>query len=182
MDTEKVKYEGEIEVLHGLEVLRDIVGFEKVRARCTVPLHGLKVGAYYGCLLLRPDEAKIDDPENPTILENLIIALGGEPVDFPYKNECCGSYNTVNQVDIVIDKAYSIINNAKSMGAELILTSCPLCEFNLDRRQKDVKKSYPNFKELPTLYFTQLMAFAFGLPSEATRFDLNYISPQPVLK
>lgn len=182
MDTEKVKYEGDVTVLHGLEILRDEVGFNKISDKVKHPLKGrfnlkLKIAPYYGCLLLRPLEVGIDNPDNPSVLENLITALGGEVIDFPYKNECCGAYQTVNEADIVVDKAYEIISYAQSMGAELIMTSCPLCEFNLDRRQKDVKNKYPQFNELPAMYFTQLMAVAFDLPKETYRFDLNYIPP-----
>jgi heterodisulfide reductase subunit B len=182
MDREEVKYEGDVEVLHGLEILKGEIGFERVGQAVKRPLEGLKVAPYYGCLLLRPDGIGIDDPEDPRILEDLIRALGAEPVDFPYRNECCGAYHTVNEVDIVVDKAYAILDYATSMGADMIVTSCPLCEFNLDARQKDVKKKYPGFAELPALYFTQLMAVAFGLPTEVCRFDLNYVSPEGVFK
>lgn len=182
MYEEETKYDGNVEVLHALEILRNEVGFEKLTEKVKHPLNGLKVAPYYGCLLLRPDEVRIDNPENPSILENLINALGAKPIDFPYKNECCGAYLTVNHIDIVVDKAYTIIRYAKSMGADIIITSCPLCQFNLDRRQKEVKNKYPEFNELPIVYFTQLMAFAFGLPQETCRFDLNYISPQLAFK
>ncbi len=186
MDREEVKYEGDIEVLHGLEVLKNEVGFDKITkivGEVHEPpiLNGLKIAPYYGCLLLRPDEIGIDDPENPSILEDFIYAIGAEPIDFPYKNECCGAYQTVNEVNIVVDKAYNIINNAQRMGANIIITSCPLCEFNLDKRQKDIKKKYPNFKEIPVVYFTQALAVALGLDPKTYRFDLNYISPQAVL-
>jgi len=182
MDREEVKYEGDVEVLHGLEVLRDEISFKKIAETIKKPLKDLKIAPYYGCLLLRPNEVGIDDPENPSILEDFICALGAEPIDFPYKNECCGAYQTVNQVDIVIDKAYSIISNAQSMGADIIITSCPLCEFNLDRRQKDIKNKHPNFKEMPVVYFTQALAVALGLGPKTCRFDLNYVSPQSTFK
>ncbi|MBI4721435.1 MAG: CoB--CoM heterodisulfide reductase iron-sulfur subunit B family protein [Candidatus Stahlbacteria bacterium] len=175
MDTEKIKYGGEVSVLHGLEILRDEIGFNKISEKVKRPLKGLKIAPYYGCLLLRPLEVGIDNPDNPSVLENLITSLGGEVIDFPYKNECCGAYQTVNEVEIVVDKAYEMLSYAQSMGAELILTSCPLCEFNLDSRQKEVKKRYPQFKELPAMYFTQVMAVAFDLPKETYRFDLNYV-------
>jgi heterodisulfide reductase subunit B len=182
MDREEVNYEGDVQVLHGLEILKGEIGFERVGQAVKRPLEGLKVAPYYGCLLLRPDEVGIDDSENPTILEDLIRALGAEPIDFPYRNECCGAYHTVNEPQIVADKAYAIMECAKSMEADVVVTSCPLCQFNLDTRQRDVKKKYPGFMELPALYFTQLMAVAFGLPTEVCRFDLNYVSPEEVFK
>ena len=47
-------YEGETNVLHYLEVLRDRVGFDELKKKVVKPLTGRKIGAYYGCLLLRP--------------------------------------------------------------------------------------------------------------------------------
>lgn len=86
-------YEGETKVLHYLEVLRDRIGFDTIREKVTHPLTGRKIGAYYGCMLLRPsDIMAFDDPENPTIIEDFIRALGAEPVVYPYRNECCGGY------------------------------------------------------------------------------------------
>jgi heterodisulfide reductase subunit B len=86
-------YDGSIDVLHFLEVLRDRVGFEKVKEAVKRPLEGLKAGAYYGCMLLRPfEDMGIDNCEDPTIFEDLLKALGCEPVGFPNKIECCGSH------------------------------------------------------------------------------------------
>ena len=86
-------YAGETEVLHFLEVLRDKVGFDELKKKVTNPLTGKKIGAYYGCLLLRPSSLlAFDDPENPKIIEDFIRAIGAEPVVYPYRNECCGGY------------------------------------------------------------------------------------------
>lgn len=182
MDREEIDYKGDVEVLHLLEILRDEVGFDKIRENVRNPLDDLKIASYYGCLLLRPDEAKIDDPENPTIMEDFIGSIGAEPIDFPYKNECCGAYHTVNGIDLVVERAYSIISSAKKLGADILVTSCPLCEFNLDRRQKEVKEKFTGFEGIPVLYFTQILAVALGLDPEYYRFDLNYVDPNPVFK
>jgi heterodisulfide reductase subunit B len=182
MDREEIDYEGDVEVLHLLEILKDGVGFDKIKENIKNSLDELKVAPYYGCLLLRPDEAKIDDPENPTIMENFIRSVGAEPIDFPYKNECCGAYHTVNELDLVVERTHAIIGYAKNAGADVVLTSCPLCEFNLDRRQKEVKEKFTGFQGLPVLYFTQLLSIALGLDQKYYRFDLNYVDPSPVLK
>lgn len=182
MDREEINYEGDVKVVHILEFLRDEIGFDEIAKKVKRRSNGLNVASYYGCLLLRPEEVGIDDMENPTILENLLKALDVGTVDFPYNNECCGAYHTVNKVDLVAQRTYTIINYAKKLGADMLITSCPLCEFNLDRRQKEVKKKFPDFEELPVLYFTQLMGLAFGLDKKSLRFDLNYINPEPLLK
>ncbi|TET70069.1 MAG: heterodisulfide reductase, subunit B, partial [Candidatus Aminicenantes bacterium] len=146
------------------------------------PLKNLKVANYYGCLLVRPKEIGFDDVENPTILDNLMTAMGADSIDFPYKTECCGAYQTVNNPEIIADRTFQILTSAQSQGAEVVTVSCPLCAFNLDHRQEETVQKFPEFKNIPILYFTQLMAIALGCPEESLRFDLNSIDPKPILK
>ncbi len=174
MDRE-IDYDGGVRVLHLLTFLKEEVGFENITKKVKKDLSTLKVAPYYGCMLLRPKGASIDDPENPTIMEDLLVALGAGVVEFPYKNECCGSYNTVNAIDLVIERTYAIIKSARNQGANIITTSCPLCQFNLEARQKDVKEKHPDFEEIPVVYITQIMGSALGIPKKSLRFDLNYI-------
>lgn len=182
MYREEIDYEGDVKILHLLELLRDEIKFENISKKVTKPLKNLKVANYYGCLLVRPKEIGLDDVENPTVLENLMTALGADSIDFPYKTECCGAYQTVNNLEIIAERTYHILTSAQSQGAEVVTVSCPLCAFNLDHRQKETVQKYPEFKDIPILYFTQLMAIALGCPEESLRFDLNYIDPKPILK
>jgi len=181
MDTE-IDYEGDVEVLHLLTVLRDEVGFNNISKKVVRKLNHIKVAPYYGCLLLRPSTVAIDDAENPSIMEELLHALGVETIDFPYRNECCGTYNTVSAVELVIDRTYRIVGLARNLGADVIVTSCPLCQFNLEVRQKDVKERFPEFEQLPVIYFTQLMGVALGVPIERLGFDLNHIKPKVLME
>ena len=180
MDTEP-DYEGTVEVKHFLEILRDEIGFNKVKEKVKNPLKGLKVSAYYGCTLLRPKEIGIDNAEEPTIMEDLISSLGATPINNPYKSLCCGSYHTVGNKEVVAQRAYKIIEGARRNGADVIITSCPLCAFNLDNRQELTKKLYSNFQHMPILYFTQLMALAFGYEDKAG-FEGNFVNPIPLLE
>lgn len=182
MYEEEVTYDGNVTVYHLLTLLKEHVGFPAITERATVDLSGLKVAPYYGCLLLRPEEVAIDsNMENPTILSEFIDAVGAVPVQFPHQTECCGSYLTVDAKDLVVQRSYEILASAKRAGADLIVTSCPLCQFNLDERQGQIKEAHPEFKEMPVLYFTQLLAFAMGLDETAWRFDLNCVDPSGVL-
>jgi len=174
-------YNGKVEVIHFLELLRDI-GFEKVKEKVKNALTGLKVAPYYGCLMLRPKEIGIDDPEDPTIQSDLLQALGAEAINNPFKTRCCGSYQTVRDKYAVAELTYDILSRARKEGAELVTTSCPLCMFNLADRQKEVMERHPEFEPMPVLYFTQLMAVAFGLEEKYYGFDQNYIDPRPLLK
>jgi heterodisulfide reductase subunit B len=182
MYREDVKYTGDIKTLHLLEILRDEVKFENLAKKVKKPLNNLKVANYYGCLLVRPKEIGLDDMENPTVMENLMSALGADPIDFPYKTECCASYQTVDKPEVVADRTYSILSSATGLEADVVAVSCPLCAFNLDQRQKKTIEKYPDFKTVPILYFSQLMAIALGCPEESLGFDLHYIDPKPILK
>jgi heterodisulfide reductase subunit B2 len=180
MTKEDTPYSGSVEVIHYLEALKEL-GWEKVAAQVRKPLKGLKVAPYYGCLLLRPRGIGIDDTDSPTIMEDLLKALGAETIRFAYSQKCCGSYHTVQMKEAVADLSYKILENAKAAGADVLATACPLCEYNLGPRQTQVKKQYPNFNSIPVVYFTQLMAMAFGLGDEAMALEANRPDPRPLL-
>ncbi len=151
-------YNGETKVQHYLELLRDTVGFDKIKEKVVTPLEGKKIAPYYGCLLLRPNIVmQMDDPENPTIMEDLIRALGAEPVVYPYRNECCGGYIAMENPASAKERSQKVTNSAVSHEADCIVTACPLCKYNLEK----------NGNSLPVVYITELMAEAFGVKEEA---------------
>jgi len=168
---EEADYNGEVEVVHLLEVLRDDVGWENIAAKVKVPLQGLKVAPYYGCTLLRPQEVAIDQVERPTILYRLIEALGAEAVDFPYATECCGSFQIVGNTDFITQRAWEILSSAVRRGAEALVLTCPLCHFNLRQRQTELISRYSDFSGLPVLYFSQLLAISLGIDPEVCHFE-----------
>ncbi len=174
-------YSGDVEVVHFLELLRDL-GPEVIAEKVKRPLAGLKVAPYYGCTLLKPKEVGIDDAEEPTIQRDIFTALGAEVVHNPYMKLCCGSYQTMNEKDAVVRLAHDILYHARRDGAQVVATSCPLCAFNLDNRQREVKEAYPDFEEIPVLYFTQLLARAFGLGPGFYESDRNYISSKHLFR
>jgi len=182
MYLENIDYAGDVEVLHFLEILRDDVGWDEIRTHVKNPLNGLVFAPYYGCLLVRPPEVAIDNVEMPYVLDRLFESLGAGTIDYPYSTECCGAYNTVSNPDIVLDKTYAMVNLAREQGADAIILSCPLCDFNLEARQKKVMEKYPDFHPLPVLYFTQIMAVAFGLPEDTYGFEYNAIDPEEIFK
>jgi heterodisulfide reductase subunit B len=169
-DFNEENFEGEVNVFHLLEVLRDSVGFEKIRGEIKTPLKGLPVAAYYGCLLLRPfREMQMDDPHRPTIIENLLQSIGCLPVDYPSRTECCGSYLSVPNPETTQRVSAKIIESARSNGAKMIAVSCPLCKYNLDLAQNHTSNP------LPLVYFTQLLGVALGLSQEELALDdLHY--------
>lgn len=182
MYREEIKYEGDVEVLHLLEILKNDIKFENIQKKVVKPLKGLKIANYYGCYLVRPKEIGFDDAENPTIMDDLVSILGGTAIDFPYKTECCGAYETVERPDIISNRTNQILSSATNFGADVVAVSCPLCFFNLDARQKETQQNFPEFKNIPILYFSQLMAIALGCDEESMKFNLHYIDPKPILK
>ncbi len=157
-------YNGEVKVLHLLEVLRDVVGHDKIKSRLKRDLGAFKVAAYYGCRLLRPqDKIGLDEPDNPSIFEEFLEAVGAKPVDYAFKQECCGSYLSVSMPDAATEASYRVLRAAKMEGATAIAVSCPLCFYNMDRRQTVIKEKYLDFPGLPVLFFTQLLAWGLGV-------------------
>ena len=150
-------YAGETNVVHYLEMLRDTVGFDELAKKVVNPLTGRKIGAFYGCLLLRPSNVmQFDNPENPTIIEDFIKAIGATPVIYPFRNECCGGYVTMTDKSVAQKNVDNIMKSAAMKGAEEIITACPLCLYNLDANASENVK-------LPVHYFTELLAEALGV-------------------
>ena len=170
----------DVEVVHLLTLLKEI-GAEAI-AQMAGDKNGIKAAAYYGCLLLRPQEVALDSPENPTIMENLLEAAGCETVPFPFRTECCASYQVVNEPAIVLDRTKKIVRSAAHNGAHVIVTSCPLCHYNLDAMQAEILKTDKDFKSLPVLYISQLLAPLLGLKAEPEDFSQHKIAPGPVLE
>ncbi|MDE5556182.1 MAG: CoB--CoM heterodisulfide reductase iron-sulfur subunit B family protein [Ruminococcus sp.] len=148
-------YTGETTVYHYLEMLRDVVGFDNLKKKVVNSFKGKKIAAYYGCLLLRPSKAlAMDDPENPTIMEDFIKAIGGTPVIYAQRNECCGGYITMEDKAQATKRSAKVMNSAQEQGADMIITACPLCLYNLKKNSGS---------ELPVYYFTELLAEALGV-------------------
>jgi len=171
--SEEMDYDCSVEAVHLLEVLRDDLGWEAVAEKVKKPLNGLKLAPYYGCTLLRPEQAAIDDVERPVILQKLIEACGAEPVDFPLATECCGSFQVISSPESISERAYSILSMAQRQGADALVVSCPLCSFNLGHQQDVLKHTYAGFNGVPILFFTQVLALALGLDPAVCRFELN---------
>lgn len=149
-------YQGETNVIHYLELLRDRIGFNRIKEAVTSPLTGRKIGAYYGCLLLRPsDVMRFDDPENPAIIENFLSAIGAEPVFFQMRNECCGGYRSMEDGAFTSTLVGKIFADAKNAGCGELVTACPLCRYNLMK--------YEGPDKLPVRYITEVLAEALGL-------------------
>jgi heterodisulfide reductase subunit B len=160
---EEIDYKGEVEVLHFLTFLRDHVGWGNLRQKVVSPLEGLRVAPYYGCTLLRPSDVSIEPGGSRSLFSDFLTSLGAEPVTFPAEGACCGSYQVLAHPDAADSAAASILSWAKRSGANTLALSCPLCEYNLSGRQEGLIGKGLLEGEIPTLYFTQLLALALGV-------------------
>lgn len=181
MDEEK-DYAGDVEVVHFLSFLRDRVGWDALRSKVKKPLTGMKVAPYYGCTLLRPKNVAIEPPGHPALMSEFLTALGAEPVDFADKTLCCGSYQILAHPEAALDVSATILSSALDAGADSLILSCPLCEYNLGKTQKKLLSQQKIGREVPVYYFTQLLAVALGLDDAVCRFDLSDASALEFLK
>jgi heterodisulfide reductase subunit B2 len=176
-------YDGSVPVRHLVEILLEEVGLPKIRKSLKHTLQGLKVACYYGCFLVRPpDVTRFDDPENPTSLDRLVTAMGGESLDWPSKVECCGGGLNLTRTDVVVKLSGSIIEMARDSGAEVIAVACPMCQTSLDLRQKDIEKATGKQLNMPVLYITQLLGLCLDIPQNKLGLNRLMVPPAKVLK
>jgi heterodisulfide reductase subunit B len=171
--TEEIDYAGEVEVVHFLTFLEQEIGWEKIRQQVKVPLTGLAVAPYYGCTLQRPADVGIEPFGSYSLMTGLLEALGATVVPFTAADKCCGSYQVLGAPAGENSAGAAILNLAAGAGVEALATSCPLCEYNLGKQQQLMLASGKIVKNVPTYYFTQLLAVALGLDSEVCHFELN---------
>ncbi len=175
-------YRASIRVLHLTEVLLREIGLDAIKSHVCLPLDGLKVACYYGCLIARlPEELQIDQSEYPSLLDDLLRAVGAEPIDWPHKTECCGAALTLSRQKTVVRLSGEIVEAAKGYGAEAIVVVCPLCQTNLDMYQSNVEGMRGEALGVPVLFFTQLMGLAMGIEHERLCLNKVIVDPLPLL-
>ncbi|KLU59103.1 lactate utilization protein A [Peptococcaceae bacterium CEB3] len=171
-------YSGSVRVRRAIDVMLGEIGPERIESRVQVPLKGLKVAGYLGCQTMRAHPGEFDQAESPKGLDRLIKALGAESVNFTRQTTCCGSSHVVPASEVVTRQVKEILASAVEGGADIIVTLCPLCQLNLETHQEKVNEIFGTDYEIPVLFFTQLMAYAFGLPSNTWGFEHMLISPK----
>jgi heterodisulfide reductase subunit B len=176
-----LSYAGTADVRHPLQILAQDLGAKAVRAKVKRPLKGLKVAPYYGCKLVRP-EAPFDDPYAPQTMETLLKSVGARVVDFALKTRCCGGSLTGTLPEVGLGLNYDILREAQRREADVIATACPLCQFNLECYQDDMRRQHPELKPMPVVYFTQLIGIALGLGERAMALGRQIVPLEPILR
>jgi heterodisulfide reductase subunit B len=135
-----------------------------------------KVACYYGCLLVRPDKVlNYDRAEDPQTIDIVMKKTGADPVDYPYKTECCGAGFSISRTDIVSKLSGKIIEDAEHRGAEAIMVACPMCHSNLDMRRGDINKYWKKEFNIPVLFVTQAIGLAIGLPESKLGLKRHFV-------
>lgn len=173
-------YSGNTPVRHPLDILVHDVGLDVVKEKVVRPLKGLKVAPYYGCQVVRP-YSTFDDAWNPTTMDRLLKTLGAEIVHFPLKTKCCGGSLTGTIPEAGLRLSYIILKEAVRRGADVVATICPLCQFNLDAYHDQIERHWGEVR-IPTVYFTQLMGLAFGIPAKQLGLNRNFVRLPPLPK
>lgn len=167
-------YNPSLEILALMDVILNRIGLEKIQERVKRPLKGLRPACYYGCALVRhPKVTQLDDPENPKSLDRLMNTLGAHPVEWSYKVDCCGADLAMTYGEVVKNLVGRIVSMAKEAGAQCIVTSCGLCQINLEMRQD---------LNLPIFYFTELIGVAFDIEAREGWWKKHLISPKGLLE
>jgi heterodisulfide reductase subunit B len=168
-----LKYNCTVRVRHPIDVLVNDIGLEIISMYVKKPLDGLRVANYYGCQLVRPDKG-FDDKENPTSMENLFQTIGAEEVYFPNKLRCCGGMLMTTFEDAALKLSEEILDCAVENKADCIVTTCPLCQMNLEAYQDKINKRFNKNYKMPILFFTQVLGIALGLSEEVLGIDKNF--------
>ena len=181
-------YEGNITARNTLEFIYNEGGLEEIKANVRKPLTGLKVAPYYGCLYNRPQDmldvspsVQLDDLERPHFMHDILEALGATVVRFGNETSCCGGKNVMSDEPNTHKLSGKVLASAKAAGADVLALMCPKCAATLDILQGDIIHAVGEEARLPVVFYTQLMAMAFGHPASEVRLKNMESNPQAVL-
>ncbi len=182
-----MEYKGTIDVFHLAELYYDpeIVGVKKIRDSVKNPLTGSRIAVHYGCHLMKPKkERHFGTTEHPVWIEEMVAALGAEPVEYRNKMLCCGAgggvrgYDIVHSLDITNEKL--IILQEEKVDA--LTEICPFCQLQFDRGQIEIEEKFGVKYGLPVLHYMELLGLAQGMSPQELALDLHAISCEPFLK
>lgn len=178
------KIGGSIKVSSILEALAPTVTSGELAKKAVRKLEGLKPACYYGCLLTRfPVDVDVpDDVENPQGMETICKALGAGPVDWSYKTDCCGASGAVNDAEQSLLLMSRINKDAVARGANCFVTTCPLCQLNVDAYQDQVAKKFGIEKQLPVYFITELIGLSMGFDPVEMQIDRHFVDAMGLLK
>jgi len=174
LSDEELEYRGSIRIWHLIDFLHDVVREEAIRRTLKKSLNALKLASQYGCHGVRPSSlGRIDDPENPRKLDELIELLGAKSVNYPEKLDCCGALLTWSHPDAALTFTGLKLKAIQGHGFDGLVVSCPACHMMFDARQRAAGATVGSKLNLPVLYYSQLLGIAMGIEEEKLGLHLN---------
>jgi heterodisulfide reductase subunit B len=171
-----LKYEGKQKIRHMVEVLIEDLGYEEMGKPVKKSLEGIKFAGYVGCQTNRPFGVDGESFENPKYLDKLVEMVGGEALDkYDQKVTCCGGALAFSEPEKSQAQIKKIIESAYDHGADMIVTPCPVCQMNVEIYQDQINKKYGTKFHIPVMYYSQLMAVAYGASAKEAGLDGNII-------
>ena len=180
LEADNLKFYGDIQVKHLMEVFAEDVGYESLKETVSHPLKGLRVAPYYGCQIVRPKKDD-EDVENPRFFEDLMTAIGADPVDFAYRLRCCGGSLLITSRDAAFRLILELLQNIEQSEADVIATACPLCQTNLECYQRQINQEYGTNFKIPVLYFTQLIGLSLGIPTKKLGIGSEFVNAEHIV-
>jgi heterodisulfide reductase subunit B len=179
---ENLQYNPDIRIWHTIDLLHDLVGLENVKKAVRRPLKGLKVATHVGCQIIRYDDlGRVDDAENPRKLDELLIALGAESVDYAEKLDCCGAALMRSHIDSALSLAGTKLKAVQKLDVAGMVVSCPDCQLMFDSKQKDAGTTIGSKLNVPVVYFSQLLGIALGIDEKKLGINLNQSPAEDLL-
>jgi heterodisulfide reductase subunit B len=176
-----LEFKGSVETKHLLQLLREDVGIEKIKASVTRPLSELKVAEHNGCHLLRPKEYfDFDDPEDPQTLKMLIEATGAKCLDYIDETECCGAPSVGVSDKVALQLARDKLNHIKMVGAQALITICAFCHIMYDTNELRIEKTFNEVYGIPILHYPQLLGLAMGMTPQELAFGELRVNPKKI--
>jgi succinate dehydrogenase / fumarate reductase cytochrome b subunit len=177
-----LSYRGTVTVKHLLWIVVRDLGLHRLREQVRTPVD-FRIAPFYGCYILRPSwDLGFDDPENPTSLEKVIEAVGGEAVAYAGRTKCCGFPVILEKEAIAVAMAGQNMKEAKDEGAEFMVTPCPLCHMSLDIYQERAGRAVQAELNLPILHLPQLLGLAMGVPAKDLGLSRHMIPVDSIVK
>jgi len=180
LEEDDLNFSGNIRIRHVLEMFAQDIGAEEIKSKVTHPLEGIKVAPYYGCQILRPRKDH-EETENPHYFEELLSAIGANPIEYSLKTRCCGGSLIISSRIAALSMVRNLLECAINQGADVIATACPMCQVNLECYQQSVNQEFGTQLSIPILYFTQLLGLALGVPKKKLGIGKELVSASPVL-
>jgi len=170
-----LKYDLGVVIRHPLDVLVNDIGMETIARAAKRSLEGICFAPYYGCQIVRPERG-FDDREFPTTMDRLFERLGAASAYFPLKTRCCGGMLMTTFPEVCLRLVKDLLDCAAENGAHCIVTTCPMCQMNVEAYQKRVNKTFGTSYQVPVLFFTQLLGLALGCSEQELGLPRNLVA------